>query len=265
MPRHQRLYDAVVDGVHRVDDLAALLAVSPSTVRRVLAELERAGKVVRTHGGALPLGAGTELSVAQKSRQHATAKRRIAERAVDMVARLDLGRSPTVLLDAGSTTTYIAEKLASSASPLSVITTGTGPLWALCEAEGVEVTVAGGRLRHRRGSFVGDLVREALDRVTPDIAFIGADGLVPTLGISCRSAELAEVKELQCRRATCVVVVADASKIGAEPFPHWARLPDAYQVITDDTLTTEGRTALADDPRCAPITVRRPEGSAGAA
>lgn len=264
MPRHQRLYDAVVDGTHRVDDLAALLDVSPSTVRRALAELERAGKVVRTHGGALPLGTGTELSVAQKSRHHATAKRRIAERAVELVTRLDLGRPPTVLLDAGSTTTYIAEKLAGFASPLSVITTGTGPLWALSEAEGLEVTVAGGRLRHRRGSFVGDLVRETLDRVTPDIAFLGADGLVPTLGISCRSADLAEVKELQCHRATRVVVVADASKVGSEPFPYWARLPESYRVITDDTLTTEGRNALANDSRCTPLIVCRQEGLTGA-
>jgi DeoR/GlpR family transcriptional regulator of sugar metabolism len=254
--RHEELLAAVLDGTQRVEDLARMLGISPSTVRRGLSELERVGKVVRTHGGAIPAGVHAELSLSQKSRRNAPAKRRIAECAAEMVGGLPRRRPPMVLLDSGSTTTFIAERFAAGdAAPLSVVTSGMGPLWALREAPDVDVLVVGGELRQRRGSLVGDHARAVLERITPDIAFIGADGLVPGQGISCRSAELAAIKELQSRCAAQVVVVADAEKIGADPYPYWARMPGDYTVITDDTLSTDGRRSLGRDPRCTPIIV----------
>ncbi|WP_046468464.1 DeoR/GlpR family DNA-binding transcription regulator [Allosalinactinospora lopnorensis] len=249
MRSHQRLLDAVLDGVQRVEDLAEALGVSPSTVRRGLGDLESAGKIVRTHGGAVPAGLAGELSWTQKSRQHAPAKRRIADRAARMVEE-----GACVLLDAGSTTTFVAELLAERTG-LTVVTNGTGPLWALHDATGVELIVAGGRLRHRRGSMVGDHTRAVLDRLTADIAFIGADGLRPGKGVNCSSADLAAVKEAHFRNTRHAVVVADSSKIGAAPYPHWAVAPGPYTVITDDAITEDGLQSLSDDPHCTPLVV----------
>ncbi|GAB3210459.1 transcriptional regulator, DeoR family [Marinactinospora thermotolerans DSM 45154] len=249
MGRHQRLLDAVTEGIQRVEDLADALGVSPSTVRRGLSELEQAGKVVRTHGGAVPVSATTELSWTQKSERNATAKRRIAERAAELVED-----GAVVLLDAGSTTTFVAERLADR-SGLTIVTNGIGPLWALHDAEDVEVILIGGHVRQRRGSIVGDYARAVLDRVTADIAFIGADGLVPGRGLNCASSELAAVKELQMRSTRHTVVVADSTKIGAAPFPHWAIVPGPYTVITDEGVTEDDRASLTEDPRCSPLIV----------
>ncbi|MBV2366625.1 DeoR/GlpR family DNA-binding transcription regulator [Streptomonospora nanhaiensis] len=242
--RHQELLDAVTDGVQRVEDLARTLGISPSTVRRGLAELEQAGKVVRTHGGAVPAPAGGELSWTQKSLRNAPAKRRIAAGAADLVQD-----DHVVLLDAGSTTTFIAERLAQRSGP-TVVTSGLGPMTALHDAEGIELIVIGGRVRRRRGSIVGDYARGVLDRITADIAFIGADGIVPGRGINCPSPELAAMKELQMRGARTVVVVADSSKVRADEYAYWAVLPGHYVLLTDDGISAEDTQLLEADPSC---------------
>ncbi|RCV58177.1 DeoR family transcriptional regulator [Marinitenerispora sediminis] len=247
--RHQRLLDAVTDGIQRVEDLAEALDVSPSTVRRGLTDLERAGKVVRTHGGAVPVPATGELSWTQKSRRNSAAKRRIAEYAADLVQEGDV-----VLLDAGSTTTFVAERLAERTG-ITVVTNGLGPLWALREAEGVDVLLTGGRLRQRRGSIVGEHTRGVLDRITADVAFLGADGLVPERGVNCPSPELAAVKELMLNRARRAVIVADSTKIGADPYPNWALIPGEHTVVTDAGIPEDARLRLAADPRCTPVVV----------
>ncbi|GAA4953839.1 DeoR/GlpR family DNA-binding transcription regulator [Streptomonospora halophila] len=242
--RHQELLDAVVDGVHRVEDLARALGISPSTVRRGLTELEQAGKIVRTHGGAVPSPGGGELSWAQKSQRNAAAKRRIAALAADLVED-----DHVVLLDAGSTTTFIAERLAARSGP-TVVTSGLGPMTALHDAEGVELIVVGGRVRRRRGSIVGDYARGVLDRITADIAFIGADGLLPGRGVNCPSPELAAVKELQMRSAREVVVVADSSKLHTGEHPYWAVVPGPHVLVTDDGISDEDARAFDADPSC---------------
>ncbi|GAB3710435.1 DeoR/GlpR family DNA-binding transcription regulator [Nocardiopsis nanhaiensis] len=244
--RHQKLLDAVTDGVQRVDDLAQELGVSPSTVRRGLTELEQAGRVVRTHGGAV-LAPAAELSWVQKGRQHTQEKRRIAEHAAALVED-----DHTVILDAGSTTTLVAERLSARSGP-TVLTTGTGPMSVLFDAEGIELILVGGRVRHRRGALVGEYTRGVLERINADLAFLGADGLVPGRGINCPSPELAAVKELQARAARHTVVVADSSKIGADTEAHWAVLPGPYTLITDDGLSGADRRALEADPHCTPL------------
>ncbi len=249
--RHQRVLDAVVDGVQRVEDLAALLEISPSTVRRALSELEQAGRVVRTHGGAVPVGAlaTAELSWTDKQRRHAPAKRAIAEYAAGLVEDHHV-----VLLDAGSTTTFLAERLANRQGP-TVVTNGIGPTIALQHAEGVELIVTGGQLRRRRGSLVGELTRAVLDRVTVDIAFVGVDGLVPGRGLNCPDPEVGALKELLMRDALRTVLVTDSSKVGAAPYHHWAVIPGPYVLVTDDGLDPGVRTDLDADPRCEVVTL----------
>ncbi|MFC9088535.1 DeoR/GlpR family DNA-binding transcription regulator [Nocardiopsis dassonvillei] len=247
--RHQGLLDAVTDGVQRVEDLARELGISPSTVRRGLGELERAGKVVRTHGGAVPAPAGAELSWTQKSLRNAPAKRRIADHAASLVED-----DHVVLLDAGSTTTFVAERLARRSGP-TVVTSGLGPMAALHDAEGIELVVVGGRVRRRRGSIVGDYAHGVLDRITPHIAFIGADGLLPGRGLNCPSPEIAAAKELQMRSARRIFVVADSTKVGSGPHPYWAVVPGPYGLITDDGIGAREREALDADPACTPHVV----------
>src|SRR5271169_163114 len=96
------------DGRALVRDLAKELGTSEITIRRDLELLHSRGIIYRTHGGALPIRAGSESdrNLTEREMQHPREKQRIAAAAAKMVRE---GQS--VVLDSGSTTTAVARSL----------------------------------------------------------------------------------------------------------------------------------------------------------
>ena len=80
--RHDALVELLRDGVDGVEALAGRVGVSPSTVRRDLARLQREGRIARTYGGALVRDTFTERSFGESARIHQEAKAAIAEAAL---------------------------------------------------------------------------------------------------------------------------------------------------------------------------------------
>ncbi|MGF6297062.1 DeoR/GlpR family transcriptional regulator of sugar metabolism [Paraburkholderia sp. WC7.3d] len=66
-------------------ELSAAFGVSEDTIRRDLRELAAQGRLQRVHGGALPASAAL-ASFEQRQDIETAAKRRIARRAVEMIA-----------------------------------------------------------------------------------------------------------------------------------------------------------------------------------
>lgn len=240
--RLDELFRNVESGVHRVEDLADRLAVSTSTVRRDLTELERVGKIVRTHGGAVLTGRAPERSLHTKSREHGPAKQAIASAAAALVED-----GHAILLGAGSTSALIAESLADRTG-LTVYTNGIGTLLALRDAEHIDVRVLGGCVRWRTGAITGTQAREALRRVNVDLAFVGADGFVPGRGINTFTEELAALKEAKLHSARHRVIIADSSKVGEAPYSYWCPVDGAYTLLTDDALTASAANDIEQDP-----------------
>jgi DeoR sensor domain-containing protein len=127
-----------------------------------------------------------------------------------------------VLLDAGSTVGALAHELR-SVPGLMAVTVGLTALPEFGHAESVTVHCLGGTLRPLSESFVGPLAEAALERVTFDRAYLGADGV--TADGLCE-ADLAQtrLKELMARRAGAVYVLAHGAKLERRPFHAWARL-----------------------------------------
>ncbi len=76
--RRERIVAMVQSGETAVESLSAVLAVSPSTIRRDLAELRRDGRITRTYGGALLTGHGHETTVDERDGQAWEQKHAIA-------------------------------------------------------------------------------------------------------------------------------------------------------------------------------------------
>ena len=95
-----------VTGRESVTALAERLNVSDETVRRHLKDLVEQGAVHRVHGGVVLAGALAEPPFSRRMKDRIAAKRAIgktvAERVMDGM---------TLLIDSGSTTTYVAEAL----------------------------------------------------------------------------------------------------------------------------------------------------------
>ncbi|MFK0293675.1 DeoR/GlpR family DNA-binding transcription regulator [Streptomyces sp. NPDC090442] len=223
--RRERMVELLGAGDGSVHALAAAFGVSLSTVRRDLAALAEGGRITRTYGGALDHRA-VERSWHDKARERRTEKAAIARAAAGLVRSGDV-----VLLDAGTTAARLAHELRAR-SDLTVVTNGLSALVELADAE-VEVVVLGGRLRRPNESLLGTRTDQALRRLTPDLAFLGVDGLDPRRGVNCPDVEQAALKETMARCARAAWVLADGSKLGGGGgFPYWAEMPRGTGLIS---------------------------------
>ncbi|ASN37881.1 DeoR/GlpR family DNA-binding transcription regulator [Paeniglutamicibacter terrestris] len=218
---------AHTSGLASVEELSERFDVTASTIRRDLTRLTSEGKIARTYGGAMALnGQVVESTFRQRNKQSTAAKRAIGRRARALVKP---GQS--ILLDSGSTVAALAHELR-DASELKLATTSLVVLDELAEAQEIHVECIGGTLRHSSAAFVGPLAEYCLERMSFDTVFLGADGVTPEAICEADMVQT-RLKEVMCSRANTVYVLADSSKLNHTPFHAWARLPEAWTLITD--------------------------------
>ncbi len=217
--------------VHR---LAAEFGVSLSTVRRDLAGLAHEGRITRTYGGAV------DHRVPERSWRDKEGVRRAEKAAIARAAAELVRPGDVVLLDAGTTVAGVAHELRDR-TDVTLVTNGLSTLLELADAA-VELVVLGGRLRRPNEALLGTRTLRELRGITPDLVFLGVDGLDPRRGINCPDHEQAALKEAMAECARDAWVLADDSKLGTGPaaFPYWAALPPGTGL-----LTTAGTEALA--------------------
>jgi DeoR/GlpR family transcriptional regulator of sugar metabolism len=229
---------AHTSGLASVDDLSRRFDVTPSTIRRDLAQLTARGEIARTYGGAMALGpSGAEPSFRQRTGEAGVAKSSIAR-----WARRQLVDGETILLDAGSTVSALARELRHGFTG-TVATTSIAVVQQLAETDRVHVECLGGTLRVASQGFVGPLTEASLERMTFDRVFLGADGVLATGHVVEADLAQTRLKELMCRQSERVYVLADGSKLGRATFHARAALPAGWTLVTDDTATAD---ALAE-------------------
>ncbi len=116
--RHARILETLArKGAVSVSDVASQLAVSEMTVRRDLIELEKDGRLVRTHGGAVRSGKAFEpIANEAVDREEPTFESRLtrnaaSKRTIAMAAAGVAGGARTLALDVGTTTYLLSGQL----------------------------------------------------------------------------------------------------------------------------------------------------------
>src|SRR5262249_33240369 len=132
------------------------------------------GKLVRVHGGAVSVTA--EPSFAEIEVERPGVKDAIGAAAAALV---DDGQ--TIVLDIGTTTLALARHL--RGRTVTVITSNLAAYEELLYEESVELVLLGGIVRRNYRSLVGVLAEDALRQLRADVAFLGASGIGPDLGI----------------------------------------------------------------------------------
>jgi DeoR/GlpR family transcriptional regulator of sugar metabolism len=218
--------------------LAAHLGVSDDTVRRDLDELAAAGRVRRVRGGALPAQAVTPPRMVDRQDLHTAAKAIVARRAAALL------QPETVIGLAGGTTCLaIARLLAADGTPRQVLTTSPDIALALADAPG-EVLLAGGRLEPDSRTTVGAEALDAVRRVRPSVAVLGACSLHPAVGLTTYCAGEAEVLREQARCAGRLMVATESAKLGSTAAHVIAAAGDVAQLVTDAAAPEEELAAL---------------------
>ncbi|WP_129669794.1 DeoR/GlpR family DNA-binding transcription regulator [Phytoactinopolyspora endophytica] len=232
----QQLILERVRAVGRVDvsGLASSLDVTAETVRRDLKVLERHGVLRRVHGGAVPVERlGFEPGVADRTDRLVSEKERIAKAAV-----AELPDDGAILLDAGTTTSRLAEQLPFDRE-LRVVTNSLTIAGIVASHANLTLYMVGGRIRGLTLAGVGDWPVRALAEVFVDVAFLGTNGLSVRRGLTTADQTEAAVKHAMVASARRSVVLADHTKIGTDHFAHVAPIGDIDTVITDTGLDEE--------------------------
>lgn len=228
--RRQRLLDLVLaTGSAEVTALATQLGVSVMTIRRDLRMLDAQGLLHRARGGALRVNSiAKEIPYRTRVLVAPEAKRRIGRYAAALIADHE-----TVLLDAGSTTSMVADALVRAHRVLTIVTNDIRIAAQLTNRPNIRVTVAGGALEPGTYTLVGTQTQEALRDLHVDTAVLGVDAIHGDGGLYARTIEEAAVKRAMIEAADKIVVVAHAHKFAQTAFAKISAPDDIHVLITD--------------------------------
>ncbi|WP_416297113.1 DeoR/GlpR family DNA-binding transcription regulator [Paenibacillus illinoisensis] len=227
-------YDRIVEMVNesgsmRVSELSDRCRVTEETIRRDLDRLEQAGRLKRSHGGAVSIKDDQpEIPYRVRETTHAEEKKRIAQAALAMIHPGD-----RILLDASTTAGYMAANMPDI--PLTVLTNSIQVATELSSKDKIEVISTGGQLAQRSLSFVGPLAERSLETYHVDKLFLSCKGVHLDGGGISESNELqARLKQKMVGISDHVILLADASKFGVRAFARVTGLNAVHAVILNE-------------------------------
>ncbi len=228
--RRRRICDLLREhGRVTVDSLTRRFGTSAVTIRMDLSALERAGELVRTHGGALLRRDDQDPPLAFKQTLHHAEKVRIARVAASLIQD-----GETIILDSGTTTAEIAKQIRKiDGKSINVITNALNVAAFLVDVPSVRLIMPGGMLRRESNSLSGHLAEAALAELRADRLFLGADGIDPELGVMTPHLPEAQLNAKMIEISRRVIAVADSSKLMRRNISRIARVEQLHTLITD--------------------------------
>ena len=232
----------------QVADLARTFDVSTVTIRTDLDALERAGKLRRTHGGAVSLHKRLTVSVQdQRVNVNVAAKQAIARAAIELVEDGD-----SLLIDSGTTALEFVRML-DLRQDITVITADITIADYIDESlPGVDVIVLGGALRKGHRYLYGPLTITGVRALHPDKAFICPISLVPERGFMTNYEQMAEVKTAFLHVARESIALVDAAKIDASGLIRFAGIDEVGAIVMDRDPDSAVTKAVAELPEETP-------------
>jgi len=229
--RHEAIVEAVnLAQAVSTDDLVRRLGVSAETVRRDLALLEDRGALRRVHGGAASLADRrvVEPSFSERSIINHGAKNQLARVAVGLIED-----GHTVIIDIGTTAVEVARAI-----PLTfhgtVVTPSLPVAIELANRAGVEVLLAGGRVRPGDLACSNAYAKSLFNGLYADLAFLGSGGVHAEAGLTDFWLDEIDVRQTMIANSARSFILADSSKLGRVAPHQVCALSAVAGLITDD-------------------------------
>jgi len=218
-------------------DLAEMLSVSESTVRRDLDQLEEIGAARRTHGGVFYAGPSPKLThFDNRQADNWEKKRKIAHCVAGLIED-----GETVLLDGGSTTYELAQRL--THRQIQVVTNSLPVANLFIGSENAEVVVVGGYVHARTGVTLGPYATHMLQELNVRTAVLSVAGLNEK-GLYNSNLLLVETERAMMAAADRVIVVADSTKVGRSSLAKLCEVNGVDALVVDDELSDDWRSRL---------------------
>lgn len=226
--RHEKILKQLeLNHAVKVTELAKDLNISESTIRRDIVELDKAGKLKKVFGGAIPRTSSmvsVYTDVAERDLISMEEKDRIAKYAATLIDDDDF-----VYIDAGTTTYRMIDYLENKNA--TYVTNGIVHAKLLVE-KGFDVYMIGGMLRPMTEAAVGASAIESLKRYNFTKCFMGTNGIDIRGGFSTPHISEGAMKTAAIQNSCISFILADHTKFGKLSSVTFAGLNDAY-IITD--------------------------------
>ena len=216
-----------------VPSLSEALNCSEETIRRDLREMEAAGKLVRTHGGAYLVekyDKGYPIELRKSYMLHT--KERMADVAIREIQGNDM-----VMLDSSTTCLAIAEAILTRQMNVTLITNSLAICNLFSDANtNISVVGIGGVFRRRTSSFADPNTVEALRHYYADKAFISCPKLSVEFGLSDNHISEANVRRQMLKSAQTKILVVDHTKFEGTANHLFDGLESVDTIITDQRI-----------------------------
>ncbi|MEX2188583.1 MAG: DeoR/GlpR family DNA-binding transcription regulator [Pirellulales bacterium] len=225
-------------GFCSLPELADAIGVSESTIRRDLEALEEQASVRRTHGGVFYVGDTPKLPhFVDRQAAEWEKKKQIGICAAALVQDGD-----TVLLDGGSTTYEVAQRLVGR--PVQVVTNSLPVANLFVSSTSTDLVLIGGYVHSRSGVALGQYANEMLARLNVRRTILSV-AAVNDEGYYNSNLLLVETERAMMAAADEVIVVADSTKFGYRSLSRVAELKAADRLVVDEGITKPWREKLA--------------------
>lgn len=211
----------------RTDELAKSLGVSVVTIRRDLQYLEEKKQITRFYGGA-----AVSKKAAAYADDVAIYRELIAKYAATLVDDGD-----TIFINTSSNALDIVKYI--KGRHVTVIT-NNGKAISQEKAEGVDLILTGGEIRHPKEALVGDFATRNLQNIFAKKAFMGCAGISAATGMSTEIANEVNVNQLMIGHTTQeVYLLADHTKVGHSSSFTSCGIESIKHLITDELAPAE--------------------------
>ena len=199
-------------------------------MRRDLYTLSRAGKLIRTHGGAAYRSErGENLPHAFRERERASAKAIIGRRALSLVSDGD-----TVMVDASSTAAELL-KLLGERRDIAVVTNNAGAPMLLAETA-VKTFVSGGELARGTYAYVGSHAEDFIRSFHADICFFSVRRLTADGELTDNAIAENAIRRVMLAKAKKKVLLLDGGKRGDACLNTLCTLDEIDAVVSEADL-----------------------------
>ncbi len=220
--------------------LSAQLDASEATIRRDITKMAANGQLNKIRGGAEVIGdaAGQgkrgrvegSFFLAHKE-IHASDKRRIAERAVELI-----DDDEAVIINGGTTTYMMGEYLADR--HLSILTNSFVLAQYLTDNGNNQVTVPGGEIYRKQGIILSAFENDTIQHYHGSKMFTGTPG-ISEQGVTESDPLLIRAEHKLQKQADKLIVLADSSKLGKRANFVFTPLSNVDVLITDSNADPE--------------------------
>jgi DeoR family glycerol-3-phosphate regulon repressor len=223
-----------VDGRVEVKDLSRHFEVTEDSIRKDLAILEKAGRIERTHGGAVRKRVNPHaLYVAQRADKNREAKQAIAKKALSLIHAED-----TIFLDSSTSNSELATLIVEADLNIRVVTTMLDVMLRFTVPCKTELVFLGGTFNPEKDGFAGPMTIEAIQNFHFDTAFMGVVGIDPFIN----SVETYQINDAMTKKAAldqsrARYLMLETRKFDQKAPFKYARLEDFTGLIIEKPLS----------------------------